>query len=222
MDVFDDSNSIGEIAFRRIRSDIINGLLLPGAKLRLERLKSEYGVSVSTLREILNRLTTEDLVVAEGQRGFEVCSASEANLREIGDMRLLLENRGLALSFAAGDLEWEGRVVAAYHKLSKTEEQLLSGNRERTPEWIRYDWSFHQALVSACGSHLLMTILGSIFDRFMRYHMLAHSFRGPAVASDHRELFELAMARDTAAAQKKLEAHVNGGIEHILSTGKIT
>lgn len=213
--------TVGDQAFHAIRTDIINGKLKPGEKLRLEPLKSKYQVSVSTLREILNRLTTEDLVVAEGQRGFQVCAATEANLREIGDLRLLLENHGLALSLNAGDLEWEGRVVAAYHKLAKVEQVLLDGNKSRTPDWIRYDWQFHQAMVSACGSDLLMSMLSSVFDRFMRYHMLAISFRGTAVSTDHKHLFDLAMARDIAGTQKILAAHVNGGIDHILGTGKI-
>ena len=67
-------------------------------------------------------------------------------------MRLLLESHALALSFAAGDVEWEGRVVAAHHKLEATERLLLAGERDATAAWKRYDGEFHQALISACGS----------------------------------------------------------------------
>jgi DNA-binding GntR family transcriptional regulator len=211
--------TVGETLFRRIRSDFIAGALKPGRKLTLDRLRGQYGASISTLREVLNRLTTEDFVVAEGQRGFEVAPATAAGLREVGDLRLLLECHALDLSFAAGDLEWEGRVVAAHHKLAFVERQLLEGNRQRTPQWIAYDWAFHNALISACGSRLLMKTHGSVFDRFLRYHMLAASFRGPAVSRDHEALFQLAMARDAAGARQRLADHVNLGIEHVLSTG---
>jgi DNA-binding GntR family transcriptional regulator len=214
-----ETGTVGEILFRRIRGDIIAGTLKPAQKLTLDKLRVQYGASVSTLREVLNRLTTEDFVVAEGQRGFEVAPASEAGLREVGDLRLLLECHALDLSFAAGDLEWEGRVVAAHHKLASVERQLLEGNRQRTPEWIAYDWAFHNALISACGSRLLMKTHGSVFDRFLRYHMLAVSFRGPAVSQDHEALFKLAMARDAAGAKARLAEHVVLGIEHVLSTG---
>src|SRR5690554_2800429 len=139
------TDTVGEQAFRRIRGDIISGTLKPSQKLKLERLKSQYGVSVSTLREILNRLTTEDFVIAEGQRGFEVSPASVDNLREVGDLRLVLENHALALSFAAGDLDWEANVVAAHHRLSTIEKALLAGEADRTAEWIRYDFAFHHA-----------------------------------------------------------------------------
>src|SRR3954462_12829308 len=64
--------SAGDSGYRRIRSDIIFGALNPSGRLKLESMKEEYGLSVSTLREILNRLASEGFVVAEGQRGFEV------------------------------------------------------------------------------------------------------------------------------------------------------
>ena len=66
------SLTVGETAYERLRSDIVFGRLPPGQRLRLEALRSSYGVGIGTLREILSRLSAEGLVVAEGQRGFEV------------------------------------------------------------------------------------------------------------------------------------------------------
>jgi DNA-binding GntR family transcriptional regulator len=216
------NETVGETGFRLIRQDIIAGTLVPGQKLRLEQLKEQYGLSVSTLREILSRLSSENLVVAEGQRGFEVSPASRQELEEIGDLRALLEGHAMALSFAAGDLDWEARIVAAHHKLATIERSLLSGEATRTVDWVRYDWEFHQALVSACNSATLMAMLSSVFDRFLRYHLLAQSFRGAPVVEDHRTLFELAMKRDIGGATAMLKHHVQSGIAHVLKSGKIT
>ncbi|MCO5731224.1 GntR family transcriptional regulator [Rhizobium sp. SSA_523] len=211
----------GETAFRRIREDLISGALPPGSKIKLEQAKARYGVSVSTLREILNRLTTENLVVAEGQRGFEVSPASTRELLELADLRILLECHALGLSFTGGDLEWEARLVAAHHKLSSVERSLLAGDSSRTVDWVRYDWEFHQALVSACNSVNLMAALSSVFDRFLRYHLLAESFRGQPVVDDHRLLFELALKRDHEGACRMLTRHVKNGVEHVQKSGRI-
>ena len=54
-----DSDTVGDDGYRRIRTDIIFGRLRPDQKLRLEALKDDYGVSISTLREILSRLASE-------------------------------------------------------------------------------------------------------------------------------------------------------------------
>jgi Transcriptional regulators len=215
-------STVGESAYRKIRSDIIFGRLPPGKKLKLERLKADYGASVSTLREILNRLHSERLVVAEGQKGFEVAPVSIPNLREIAALRQLLECRALEQSFRAGDMEWEGRVVAAHHRLARMEERMAQGDRTHTEEWKRYDWQFHQALISACGSKMLIDNHAAVFDKYLRYQMIALSYRGEIAANEHALLLECALARDSARACEVLTRHVAGGVEHALATGTIT
>src|SRR3954466_4433923 len=113
--------TVGESAYNAIRRDIVFGRLAPRQKLKLETLRSGYGISVSTLREILNRLCSEGLVVAEGQRGFEVAPVSEADWREVAAMRQLLECHAMEQSFTRGDLDWEAQVVSAHHKLAVME-----------------------------------------------------------------------------------------------------
>ena len=170
--------------------------------MKLELLKEAYGASVSTLRELLNRLASEGLVEAEGQKGFVVAPVSATNLREIAAMRLLLEGHALAQSFAAGDMEWEGRVVAAHHKLALMERRMLSGDRAEPELWKRYDWEFHHALISACGSQVLHETHAAIYDKYLRYQMVAVVFRGEIAAEEHRLLLDCAMARDTAARHR--------------------
>src|SRR5215204_5854877 len=189
--------TVGESAYQEIRSDIVFGRLPPGKKLRLDRLKADYGASVSTLREILNRLHSERLVIAEGQKGFEVAPVSVANLREIAALRQLLECRALIQSFRAGDMDWEGRVVAAHHRLARMEERMAQGDRSGTETWKQYDWQFHQALISACGSKMLIEIHAAVFDKYLRYQMIylryqmiALSYRGDIAAREHALLLE--------------------------------
>jgi DNA-binding GntR family transcriptional regulator len=210
--------SVGEQAYQRIRADIVLGRMPPGAKLTLDRMKAEYGAGIGTLREILNRLAAEGLVVAEGQRGFEVPPVTEQNLRELADLRLLLEGHALAQSFAAGDMEWEGRVVAAHHKLDVMERRMLAGEPP-TELWKRYDGEFHQALISACGSGELMAAHASAFDKYLRYLMVSLCFRGEAAAAEHRSLRDAALARDAGRAVEVLTRHVVSCVEVTLASG---
>lgn len=215
------SGSIGETAYQRIRSDIIFGRLLPGQKLKLEQLKKTYSVSVSTLREILSRLSSEWLVLAEGQRGFEVSPVSRENLKEVAALRQLLECHAIEQSFAAGDVEWEGQVVAAHHKLHAMEQRMQAGERSETELWKRYDWQFHQALISACGSRALMETHAAVFDRYLRYQMLTLSNRGDIAIREHRMLLDCALKRDAVTACKVLSVHIAGGVAHALAAKAI-
>ena len=208
---------IGESAYLEIRTDVIFGRLAPGEKLRLDRLKERYGASVSTLREILNRLTSEGFVVAEGQRGFEVAPVSDQNLREVSALRLLLECHALELSFRKGDMDWEGGVVGAHHKLSQMEQRMISGDTSAKEMWKYYDCEFHQSMIKACGSRTLMEVHSSVLEKYMRYQMISPPLRAGEGAAEHRALLEAAMERDVARAQAILKEHIDSGVAHALA-----
>jgi DNA-binding GntR family transcriptional regulator len=212
----------GESAYRRIRLDIIFGRLAPSQKLKLDSLRSSYSASVSTLREILNRLCSEGFVTAEGQRGFEVQPVSADGFREVAGMRLLLECHALAASFSVGDLEWEGNVVAAHHKLSALESRIALGDKSAAELWKRYDREFHGALVSACTSETLLEAHASVYDKYLRYQMVGNIYRGEVAAKEHRELMECALSRDFERARHVLVRHVEGCVESALARGDQT
>jgi GntR family carbon starvation induced transcriptional regulator len=215
-----DGETVGDDGYRRIRADIIFGRLRPDQKLRLEAMKDDYGVSVSTLREILSRLSSEGFVIAEARRGFEVAPVSAANLKELAELRLLLECHALEKSFANGDMEWEGRVVSAHHKLAAVEQQMKSGKSEIALR-KRYDGEFHQALISNCGSRSLIEAHEMVFDKYFRYPLISADHRGTEPISQHRQLLECALARDAQRAKTVLVAHVRNCVEYALASGKL-
>jgi DNA-binding GntR family transcriptional regulator len=213
-----EQDTIGDSAYRTIRKDIIFGQLKPSEKLRLEPLRKRYNVSVTTLREILNRLASDGLVVAEGQRGFEVASVSDANLWEIAELRLLVEGHAVARAFETGDLDWEAQVVAAHHKLRRLEERMIAGDTSVREDWKLADWGFHRALIAGCGSATLLELHGQIFDKYLRYQMLTLAFRGEKAARDHSQLLEAALSRDAEKARQVLKVHLLGGVEYIINS----
>jgi DNA-binding GntR family transcriptional regulator len=207
----------GERAYYLIRADILHGRLLPGQKLRLDALRDAYDAGIGTLRETLSRLVAERLVVAEGQRGFEVMPFSATELRELAGLRLLLEGHAMEQSFRAGDVEWEARVVAVHHKLSQMEDRLRAGDGTALEPWRRFDAQLHQTLISACGSRTLMATHAAVFDRYQRYQNLALGFRGAIAVREHAELRDAALRRDAAAAREVLAVHILGGVDHALA-----
>ena len=171
------------------------------------------------MRELLNRLTSEGLIVAEGARGFEVAPVSAENFKELANLRLLLECHALQRSFALGDMDWEGRVVAAHHKLASMEKRTLAATRDGLEVLKRYDSEFHQALLSACGSRVLLDSHAAVFDKYMRYLMIAVIFRERRRASI-RQLLECALKRDAKGAHAILAAHIKDCVTYTLAHGK--
>ena len=69
--------------YDRLQADILTGKLQPGLKLRLKDLIEKYDTGNSPLREALNRLSANGMVVREENRGFRVSPAHTEELLEI-------------------------------------------------------------------------------------------------------------------------------------------
>ena len=87
--------TLAEAAFTRLRADILGVKFRPGERMHVERLRSEYGVGATPLREALSKLSSLELVVAEGQRGFRVAPVSIENLLDITKTRAWIEGAAL-------------------------------------------------------------------------------------------------------------------------------
>jgi DNA-binding GntR family transcriptional regulator len=214
-------NTVGSSTYEHIKKDIIYGNLAPGSKLKLDGLKKQYDASVSTLRETLNRLSSDGFVEAAEQRGFFVRSVSREDLAEIANLRILLECSALKTSIENGNADWEGNLVAAHHKLKLIEQKMLSGDYSQKETWKRYDWEFHKTSIEACNSQNLMSLHAIIFDKYLRYQMLVITDRGKDAALEHQQIFDATLSRDSSKAIEALEIHIRKGLEHTLANMKI-
>jgi len=208
--------SVADAAYSRLRSDILDGALQPGMKLKLEALRERYDVSVNTLRETLSRLASDGLVEAEGQRGFTVVPASLADLIDITETRRLLECHAARLSVERADLEWESRLVAAYHKLSKAEDLVVRDPDRHAGLLETYNREFHIALISGCNSRWLLHFHGMMYDQSLRYRMLAFrvkDFPRDQSRREHKQILEAALARDIDTLVAVLGTHITKGAE---------
>ncbi|TGD60949.1 FCD domain-containing protein [Tabrizicola sp. WMC-M-20] len=86
----------------------------------------------------------------------------------------------------------------------------------------RYDREFHQALISACGFGSLGWLHSAVLNRYLRYQMIALSFRSAISDREHRALLDAATSRDATAAGEILQEHLTGGERHALDSGAIT
>src|SRR5689334_15389703 len=207
---------VADATYGRLRSDILGGALTPGMKLKLEALRARYEVSVNTLRETLSRLAADGLVEAEGQRGFTVVPATLADLIDITQTRRLLECHAARLSVERADLEWESRLVAAYHKLSRAEDLVAQAPDKHADLLESYNREFHIALISGCNSRWLLHFRRQMYDQSLRYRMLAFrvkDFPRDQSRREHKQILDAALARDADTLVAVLGTHITKGAE---------
>lgn len=204
----------------RLRADILNGRRKPGAKVRLEELKTEFGVSWSPIREAVSRLAAEGLLLGEDQRGYRVAPASRGDLAEVIRLRLLLEPMALKRAIELGGDDWEAGIVSAHHRLGKFEGKGNRDKRGAVTEWERWHRHFHDALISGSASPILLQfchMLHDMNDRYRRIFFQAHAFDRD-VAGEHQAIFEATLARKSRIASALLTAHIERTGSHILAS----
>ncbi|MBX3680896.1 MAG: GntR family transcriptional regulator, partial [Rhodocyclaceae bacterium] len=181
----EEPRTLVETAYRRLRRDIIEGVRRPGEKLRVEHLKDIYDVGAGTLREALQLLITDALVVAQGQRGFRVAPISLVDFEDITRTRVLLETEALRQSIELGDDAWEADVLGAFHRLSRAEEKL-EGPEAAREEWEMRNRIFHEVLISASPSRWLRHFQTILYRQSERYRRLS-LFNQPIPRDVHAE-----------------------------------
>lgn len=200
--------SITAQLFDRLRDDILNGMLEPGQKLKIESLREHYAVGASPVREALSMLTSEGLVQRLDQRGFRVSDISVSAFEELLRTRCWLEERALRESIASGSAAWEEGVLLAHHRLTKTPRTSGQGEAAR-PNWEKAHKLFHMSLLSACGSGFLIGFCEQLYDLNIRYRNIAGSVAYPSrnVAAEHQAICDAAIAHDADEAVRLLVAH---------------
>lgn len=203
------TTSLAQLAYKRIRGDILQGELKPEEKLKIHALRLRYGTGASPLREALSQLTADGLVTRVEKRGFRVARANNDDLDELVQARCWIESQALRESMEHARPAWQHAVVIAIFELTRTPRSLGNGKEFLSnPEWERLHKRFHMALISGCGNRIVMDLCDQFYDRAVRYRALSIA-RYPTrdVPSEHQELADAALDRDPEKAVALLNAH---------------
>jgi DNA-binding GntR family transcriptional regulator len=204
-----EGETLVDAAYRGLRQDIITGVRPPGERLRIERIKALYGIGPTPLREALQKLAQDGLVVTEGNRGFRVAPLDPAEFADLNTARTAIEKEALRLSIARGDTDWEARVVAASYIMAKEDAALSSASGAVPDSWERANTEFHAALVSACGSRWLLRVRAGLHDHCERFRRASVYQRLGArdLAAEHAGISRAALDRDAERACALVERH---------------
>jgi DNA-binding GntR family transcriptional regulator len=204
------ARSLTERTYTCLRADILAGRFVPGQRLRPTELAGIHGVSLNVVREALNRLAGERLVLASPQQGFAVVTLTVDDLVDLTDVRTLVETAALRRSIERGDLAWESEVVAAHHRLANTPMATADHPGELSDEWMHAHNAFHAATMSGCGSPRLVEMAAALGESAAIYRHWSQRYDHGRrdVAGEHRAIFDATVARDADLACRLHRAHI--------------
>jgi GntR family carbon starvation induced transcriptional regulator len=191
----------------RLRAAILRGDIKPGQKVNLDRLRDEFGVSLSPLREAISRLAIDGLVQTQDQRGSTISPLTLCEITEIGRLRREVDVLALRTAMARGGAVWKSTLRTAAVELHTA--ASAEGDEHFDEIWSVAHTNFHKALV--CGSQMPMLIafcmnLHDLHDRYRR-QLSPPSISFSDVWREHAEIASCALAGDVSVAARALQTH---------------
>lgn len=196
--------------FTRIRRDIIEGRIRPNERLIAADLAESLGISRTPVREALQLLEAEDIVVGV-RRGYVVREHTRDEVVEIYEVRAALE--GMAARLVA-----EHRDSAAIESIVGlgAHDPSISSDRSRL---VDLNSAFHAAIIEACGNRRLGRLNSTNSQQFFNYRIAELYSDEEAVASvrGHQVIVEALQRHDPDAAEAAARRHVLEGLQVTLT-----
>lgn len=185
-------------AYEHLKRLILTGGLAPGEELREGALTESSGFGRTPVREALRRLVQEGFVEVRPRQGYRVSVVTLASVRDLFEMRLLLEPAAAELAATRASQE----DLAALHDLAH--ESYVPGDPHSYERFLERNREFHVSVAKAAGNERLASTLRVLLEEMQRLFFISLSSDGTAVelVHEHHELHDALLARDAARARQ--------------------
>ena len=192
-----------ELVYKELERAIVTARIKPGERLVAEKLARQMGISTIPIREAIGRLEARNFLTVQPKKGVTVNELSEKSLREILEIRLLLElpvARRAAIAVTKDTVETiellNSQYISAQQK--NDADRALSVNRE-----------FHFTIYSQANMPILLSMIQNLWDQVSPYYHLMFRqtlFHDPHTGrAYHEKIIEGMAANDPCKVSKWLE-----------------
>ena len=200
-----------QTAYEVLKRKIINNSLKPGEPLNERVFSEELGISKTPIREAFQQLEKEGLVENVPHKGSFVSGVSVQDIREIFEVREILEcaaARGSALNGDLGKLETiRKKCESIERETGKTPSSLLTAGAQ-----------IHNFMFESLQNKRLIEIYKGLRDHIERIRIhFVQQFdpnRLEEAFKEHKEILDALIARDPSRAENAVRTHLRNGMEY--------
>lgn len=191
----------------QLREAILSGDIPPGAQVRQREIEARFGVSATPVREAIQRLAAERLLVTTPQRGAQVAPYDPVELEHIYELRLMLEPIATTRSVARADDEWRSGVETAFRA-------MRDADATRPSDWSERHNRFHRAVRARCDSPWILRIIDDLVLHTERYRRLLRAQTELSQPhAEHADLHLACLAGDVDRATSITRVHIQSSLD---------
>jgi len=182
---------------------IVEHRLQPGAKLVEQKLADQFGVSRTLVRQALYRLSQNRLIKIEPARGAFVAAPSEAEAKQVFEVRRMLE-AGMVRAFVTTAKASDIKALQAHMTQEK-----LAVQRGDVPGRTELLGDFHVRMAKLMGNDVLAHLLLDLISRSALITLMYQTSTAAAHSHDeHEAIMKAIKARDADQAVELMDAHL--------------
>lgn len=206
---------VGDIVYQMLRQGILDQTFRPGDRLELDELAQKLDVSVTPVKDAVNRLATEGLIEVRARSGTFVSRISVEDLAETLEIRCALEAHA---AINAAELATDADI-SRLRDLCDQMSKSIQNNQERVQheEWNK---RFHQTIVELSGNRRLIDLYNGLNAHITmaRVHYASEAWRSrlPQETLEHRRILDALRRRDGVGAARALREHIQSAASSLV------
>jgi DNA-binding GntR family transcriptional regulator len=196
-----------------LRDQIIQGEILPGARLLQNEVASRFRVSSTPVREAFGRLQAEGLLRSDSHRGVQVVSPTLQDIAECYTIRQRLEPLAIEWAIANASPSLFRPLAVLVRRM---EEQIGPS------EFLSLNHEFHSGLYALSGSNRLNALIDTVRDQAATYLLMLARAKDADLTqimaradAEHHEILEYCCRGDAQAASNAVQMHLEAGFRDI-------
>ena len=202
------AQSLREQTYQVLRSAILSGEFLAGSRLVETQIAEKLQVSRTPIREALQQLQQEQLVVTDENGNLRVVSFSPDDAKQLYRCRLVLEQESVLEACKNATAEQLAKIELAIQQAEKAIAQ--QPNQLTSYQLLHIDYQFHRAIAECSGNTWLALLLDQLFDKMalLRMQTVQQNLKVLEIRSEHRCIYDAIVQRDYDAAIAALSNHL--------------
>lgn len=203
--------TLTEQIYEQIKRDIMVRKLVPGQKLNYKVLAQQYGISETPIKQALNRLVADGIVLSEPNRGMWIKKYERNEIEDIIDTRLMFElyNVDRIYSTVNGNMYVRKQIQENLRKHQEIADSYDPENIQCYMDAMEIDDEFHKLLMNCTGNETMINLYTKLKAFVFSFHTfgLQSDSRIRRNVREHTRIYEGLISEDIENARQAILEH---------------